>query len=155
MKLDIQIKTFHELTPLELYQILKLRCEVFIVEQNCPYLDEDDKDIQAMHIMGFYKGKLAAYTRILPPGLSYNEASIGRVVTHTDYRKFGFGKHIMLISIQMIQQHFQTEQIVISAQQYLEKFYQNLGFRTESDMYLEDDIPHIQMRYQETIFSSQ
>lgn len=155
MKLDIQIKTFHELTPLELYQILKLRCEVFIVEQRCPYLDEDDKDIQSIHLMGYYNENLVAYTRILPPGLSYNEASIGRVVTHTDYRKFGFGKHIMLISIQMIQQHFQTEQIVISAQQYLEKFYQNLGFKTESDIYLEDDIPHIQMRYQETIFSSQ
>lgn len=154
MKPDIHIKFFNELTPLELYQILKLRCEVFIVEQNCPYLDEDDKDLQAMHIMGFYKGKLAAYTRILPPGVSYPEASIGRVVTHAEYRSAGFGKIIMQESIRLIQQHYHTQQIVISAQQYLEKFYQNLGFKTESNMYLEDDIPHIQMRYQETIISS-
>lgn len=141
-------KAFSDLSTAELYQILRLRSEVFVVEQNCPYLDMDDKDQACLHVLGFDEGQLAAYARLVPAGISYDSPSIGRVVTSGAFRKHGYGKALMTHCIHETLHHFKTDTITISAQQYLEKFYTTLGFITKSDMYLEDDIPHIKMMYQ-------
>lgn len=140
-------KTFNELTNTELYQLLQLRNEVFIVEQTCPYPDMDDKDYKALHVLGMENDRMVAYTRLLPLGISYKEASIGRVVTSQAVRRFGYGKQLMDYSIAETKKRFDTNEIVISAQSYLEKFYSDLGFVSEGETYLEDDIPHIKMRY--------
>jgi len=141
-------KTFNELSTIELYQLLQLRAEVFVVEQNCPYLDLDDKDQKSFHVLGYDNGKLVACTRLVPIGVSYDkEPSIGRVVTHPSVRSLGYGKLLMKYSINEIKKHFNSTIIVIGAQCYLDKFYQNLGFVPEGEMYLEDNIPHMTMRY--------
>jgi ElaA protein len=145
--IEWQYKKFDELTNIELYEILKLRNTVFVVEQNCVYLDTDDKDLQAWHLSGYYQNQLVAYLRILPPGLSYNESSIGRVVTHPDFRNCGFGIELMKTGIVKTLGQFNADKIKISAQCYLLKFYSNLGFVAIGDDYLEDDIPHIEMIY--------
>jgi ElaA protein len=139
------LKPFNELTAKELYNILQLRNEVFIVEQNCPYQDLDNKDLRAWHLMGMQDGNLLAYSRLLAPGISYSESSIGRIVSSPSARKKGIGKKLMLESIDQIRNLFQTDTIRIGAQLYLQKFYESFGFNTDSDIYLEDDIPHIQM----------
>ena len=139
------IKSFEELTNRELYKILQLRCEVFVVEQNCPYLDEDDKDQNSYHLMGWKNGLLAAYTRILPAGLAFEEASIGRVVTSPKARGEGIGKELMLQSIRHLYDLFGQVPVNIVAQLYLKNFYSSLGFEQVSDIYLEDNIPHIKM----------
>ena len=140
-------KAFNDLKTNELYEVLKLRAEVFVVEQNCVYQDMDGKDPDCMHILGYDNGQLAAYSRLVPAAVSYSEPSIGRVVTNAVFRKSGYGKLLMQYSIAEAKKQFNTDTIVISAQHYLEKFYTELGFVTESDVYLEDDIPHIKMRY--------
>lgn len=140
-------KSFHELTAEELYALLKLRAEVFVMEQQCLYMDMDDKDRQCLHVMGYDGKQLAAYSRLVPASVSYPEPSIGRVVTSTAFRKSGYGKLLMQYSVTEAKKQFNTSVIVISAQHYLEKFYMELGFVSESDVYLEDDIPHIKMRY--------
>ena len=139
------IKSFEELSNHELYTILKLRCEVFVVEQNCPYLDEDDKDQNSYHLMGWKDDLLAAYTRILPAGLAFEEASIGRVVTSPKARGAGIGRGLMLQSIKQLYNLFGEVPIRIGAQLYLKNFYASLGFEQVSDMYLEDNIPHVKM----------
>lgn len=140
-------KSFNELSNIELYQLLQLRNEVFIVEQTCPYPDLDDKDYQSLHVLGIENNKVVAYCRLLPKGISYkNEASIGRVVTASSVRRFGYGKLLMQYAIPETLKQFSTNEIVISAQQYLEKFYSDFGFKSEGKSYLEDDIPHIKMR---------
>jgi ElaA protein len=140
-------KTFNELSNIELYQLLQLRAEVFVVEQNCPYLDLDDKDYKSFHVLGYENEKLIACSRLVPPGLSYElEPAIGRVVTHSIVRKSGYGKLLMEYSIIETKNRFNTSVIVIGAQCYLDKFYQNLGFVPEGEMYLEDNIPHMTMR---------
>lgn len=140
-------KPFAQLSTTELYQVLKLRTEVFVVEQNCVYMDMDDKDYQCLHVLGYHDDKLAAYTRLVPPGISYPEASIGRVVTSPLFRKHGYGKELMKYSISETLQFYDTSVIVISAQEYLLHFYTGLGFAAEGTNYLEDNIPHIKMRY--------
>lgn len=145
MEIVWHIKTFEALTVNELYAILKLRSEVFVVEQNCVYLDSDGKDPLALHVFGKYEDKIVAYSRIFKPGISYDNASIGRVVVSADYRNKKWGKDLMLQSILAIKNHFGESQITISAQLYLKKFYESLGFVPSSEMYLEDDIPHIKM----------
>lgn len=145
--MTFQLKTFNQLSNTELYAILKLRAEVFVVEQNCPYSDPDGKDEEALHLMGFEGKELAAYARILKPGLSYKEAAIGRVVVDAKHRGKSLGQALMKEAIAATLKEFNTQVIIVSAQQYLEKFYNELGFVTESDMYLEDDIPHIKMRF--------
>jgi ElaA protein len=140
-------KTFDQLTTIELYQLLKLRAEVFVVEQNCAYLDIDNYDLGALHILGTSNNEIVAYARLLPQGYYHKEAGIGRVVTSTAVRSLGFGKLLMEYAITETLLQFNTTEIVISAQLYLEKFYTNLGFKTEGETYLEDDIPHIKMRY--------
>jgi ElaA protein len=139
------LKPFVDLTSRELYAILQLRNEVFIVEQNCPYQDCDNKDLNAIHLMGIQEGRLLAYSRLLAPGISYSESSIGRVVTSPSVRKTGIGKKLMTESIVQIRNIFKTDSIRIGAQLYLKKFYESFGFTQDGDTYLEDNIPHIHM----------
>jgi ElaA protein len=140
-------KPFNELSNTELYQLLRLRSEVFVVEQNCVYLDMDNKDEKCYHVLGYENGKLVACTRLVPSGISYEtEPSIGRVVTHPSVRKYGYGKLLMEYSIAKTKELFSSNVIVIGAQSYLDRFYQNLGFVPEGDEYLEDNIPHRIMR---------
>ena len=145
--ITFHLKSFNDLTTVELYELLQLRAEVFVVEQNCPYLDMDNKDLKAYHVLGYDNNKLVACTRLIPQGISYPEASIGRVVTHPSVRKFGYGKLLMQYSIIQIEELFHSTEIVIGAQKYLERFYSELGFVKEGESYLEDNIPHIIMRY--------
>ncbi|MGZ5192056.1 MAG: GNAT family N-acetyltransferase [Flavisolibacter sp.] len=138
-------KPFEELSPKELYAILQLRNEVFVVEQNCVFQDADDKDQVCWHFMGWLNDQLAAYTRLVPKGISYAETSIGRVVTFPKMRKSGIGKELMERSIQMIFQLWGKQPIRIGAQVYLKRFYESFGFQQCSNIYLEDNIEHIQM----------
>jgi ElaA protein len=139
------LKTFSELTPHELYDILRLRSEVFVVEQQCIFLDMDDRDQQAHHLQGRFQDELIASVRILPPGLAYPEASIGRVVGSPRHRGKGAGKQLMEKALAATISLYGPNPIKIGAQQYLKKFYEDLGFEQCSDTYLEDDIPHIKM----------
>lgn len=145
MDINWTIKTFNKLTADELYAIMQLRNEVFVVEQNCVYQDADNKDRDALHFCGWFEHKLVAYTRILPPGLAFTEASIGRVVTSPSYRRTGFGRVLMKKSIEHTFNAFNCSGIRIGAQVYLRAFYSSLGFIPESEIYLEDGIPHIEM----------
>jgi ElaA protein len=138
---------FDDLTPAELYEIMALRQEVFIVEQNCPYLDCDGKDQASWHLMGRNEtGKLIVYTRLLPKGLAYPEyPSIGRVVSSPSARGTGAGKELMVKSIEMTRHLFGDTTIKIGAQSYLLRFYESFGFRSTGEEYLEDGIPHTKM----------
>ena len=143
----IKCLPFYQLNLDEIYQSMALRQEVFVVEQNCPYLDADGKDQDAWHLMGFDEANnLIAYTRLLPKGISYEKyASIGRVVTSPKARGEGAGKEIMTASIEWCVKLFPNQPVKISAQTYLLKFYKNLGFEPVGEGYSEDDIPHIGM----------
>ena len=143
--MTIEIKAFNELTLNSLYEVLQLRAEVFVVEQNCPYQDVDGKDQKAMHILGYHKEQLVAYTRVFEPGYYFDNASIGRVVVKENVRQYGFGKDIMKASIAFIEDTLDLSTIELSAQTYLKKFYNDLGFKEIGEGYLEDDIPHIRM----------
>ena len=143
--LKTKIKTFSELTTQELYDVLQLRAEVFVVEQDCVYQDVDGKDQKAIHILGYINADLVAYTRIFKPGDYFNEASIGRVVVKESERQHKYGFTIMEASIKAIQDEFNETVIKISAQTYLNNFYNKLGFKTVGEEYLEDGIPHVAM----------
>ena len=143
--MKIIFKTFSELTTKELYQILQLRSEVFVVEQNCIYQDIDGKDEKAIHIIGVVQNKIVAYTRCFKPGEYFKEASVGRVVVKKTERKLKRGNQIMIHSIKTIEKVFQTKTIIISAQSHLKFFYNNFGFYSVGNEYLEDGIPHIEM----------
>lgn len=145
MSLNWVLKKFDELTVQELYAILCLRNEVFVVEQNCIYQDADQKDQHCYHLAGWKDDKLVAYTRLLPPGLSYTEPSIGRVVTSPSARGSGLGRDLMEVSIAKVFYLFGQQPIRISAQVYLTQFYISLGFVPMSEEYDEDGIPHIEM----------
>ena len=145
MNITWHCKAFNELTPGELYSILQLRNEVFIVEQNCPYQDCDGKDQHSQHFMGWQQDKLVAYTRLIPAGVVYNEVSIGRVVTSPSVRGTKTGKELMRRSIDKIRELYGKNSIKIGAQLYLKRFYESLGFIQCSDTYLEDGIEHIKM----------
>ena len=151
MHLNFTCLPFPELTPYELYEILSLRQEVFVVEQNCPYLDTDGKDQLSYHLMGRNeKGQLVAYTRLLPQGLAYPEySSIGRVVNAPSVRGVGIGRVHMHKSIEMCLHLFGKRPIKIGAQTYLLRFYESLGFVSTGEDYLEDGIPHTKMIYTE------
>ena len=142
------LKKYKELTLDEFHDILKLRINVFIVEQDCPYPELDDKDKKAFHFFAFAEddpSQIIAYTRIFKPGDYYKEAAIGRVVVHPDFRKYGLGYELMLKTIEQIEVLFQTKTIKIGAQTYLQKFYESLGFKKVGKDYIEDGIPHIYM----------
>ena len=143
--MEVKIKSFNKLTTIELYQILQLRSEVFVVEQDCVYQDIDGKDDKALHVLGIVDDKIIAYTRCFQGGDYFKEASIGRVVVAESQRKFKRGNQIMNSSIEAIENHYHTKIIKISAQCYLNKFYTNLGFKVIGEEYLEDGIPHIAM----------
>ena len=139
------VKKFDGLTPHELYAILQLRSEVFGVEQNCVYQDMDNKDQFRFHMMGWQDSRLVAYTRLVPPGISYTEPSIGRVVTSQAVRRTGLGKTLMELSIAEIIKLYGNMPIKIGAQFYLKKFYESFDFEQSGDLYDEDGIPHIHM----------
>ena len=143
--IDIYTKTFQELTINELYDLLQLRSEVFVVEQNCVYQDIDGKDTKALHVIGKKNNKIVAYTRIFKPGHYFENASIGRVVVSNVERQHKYGYDLMEVSIKTIKGYFNTATIELSAQVYLKKFYNNLGFKEVGEEYLEDGIPHINM----------
>lgn len=145
MKLIWIYKSFDELTTIELYAILQLRNEVFVVEQNCVYQDIDNKDPKAFHLMAFDGNTLVAYSRVLPPGLSFKETSIGRVITNPNYRGKGIGITLIEKAIEKALNSFAAKEIKIGAQLYLKKFYESFGFVQTSEIYLEDGIEHIDM----------
>lgn len=141
-----KIKRFEELSSAELYDLLQLRSLVFVVEQNCVYQDIDGKDVKALHLLGEFQGKIVAYARLFNKNNYFENASIGRVVIHPDFRDKKFGHDLMKNAIEGISNYFNETKITISAQLYLKKFYETNGFIQTSEMYLEDDIPHIEMK---------
>lgn len=146
MQIQWTTKNFNMLSVDELYQILKLRSEVFVVEQNCVYQDLDNKDQKALHLFGEVEGKIIAYSRLFKGNDYFDNSSIGRVVVALNFRDMNFGHALINRGISEIKKHFNEENITISAQLYLKKFYESHGFVATSDMYLEDDIPHIEMK---------
>lgn len=146
-----KIKAFDQISLQELYTILTLRTNVFVVEQACPYPEVDGKDPNCLHLLGTINGELVAYLRILPAGLRYDEVSIGRVVIKPSHRGKGLGRLMMEQAIHCITNEWKESQIKIGAQSYLEKFYQSLGFEPVSEVYLEDDIPHLDMLYSKPV----
>jgi len=146
MKISWQTHSFENLKTAELFELLMLRQAVFVVEQQCPYPDIDELDLVAMHLCGHNDGgELIAYARLLKPGLSYQQASIGRVVVSPSARGLKLGQTLMQAALLEMEKLYPEQAIKIGAQQHLEKFYNELGFETISAMYLEDDIPHIHM----------
>ena len=143
--LDIKIKSFQDLTTNELYAILQLRSEIFVVEQDCVYQDIDYKDQKAYHLLGLKNNKLIAYTRLFKPGDYFEEASIGRVVVKKEERQYKYGYDIMNASVSYVKNELKLTKIKISAQAYLKTFYSNIGFKQIGEPYLEDGIPHIAM----------
>ena len=146
MSLSFKIKSFKELSTQELYEILRLRSEVFVVEQNCVYQDLDNKDQKALHVLGYYHDELVSYCRLFDSGDYFENASIGRVIVAQKFRDKKWGNNLMIEAIAGIKQYFDKTKITISAQLYLQKFYESHGFTKTSEMYLEDDIPHIEMK---------
>lgn len=145
--MNFRLKAFHELSVKELYAILKLRSEVFVVEQNCVYLDSDGLDEQALHLFTNANEQPVAYCRIIPPGVVYKNPVIGRVVVHSAYRNKKIATQLMQCAISETTKRYVNQGITLSAQMYLLKFYTSLGFRAVGDSYLEDGIPHIKMNY--------
>ena len=139
------LKKFDELTPHELYSILRLRNEVFVVEQHCVFQDADNKDQASYHLMGWNNEMLIAYSRIMPAGVAYDLPSIGRVVTSPNARRNGTGKKLMKESIEAVKRLFGNVAVKLGAQLYLKKFYESFHFMQSSDVYLEDGIEHIEM----------
>ncbi len=146
MDLKWKIKRFEALSLVELYKLLQLRSEVFVVEQNCIYQDIDGKDQKAMHLIGMINDEVVAYARLFKPNEYFDEASIGRVIVKQTYRDKSLGHLLMDEAIAAVKSEFDETKITISAQLYLKKFYENHGFIQTSETYLEDDIPHIQMK---------
>lgn len=146
MHLDWQIKHYNDLSTNEFHDIIALRLEAFVVEQNCAYLDLDGKDKKSYHLICRNgKGDVVATARILPPGIAYQDAAIGRVVIDEEIRGLGVGHELMERCIQFAAQEFGGSPIVISAQKHLEKYYQQHGFQSTGTEYLEDGIPHVEM----------
>lgn len=145
MKPEFKIKRFNELSLSELYNLLQLRSEVFVVEQDCVYQDIDGKDEKALHLLGVYDGDIAAYSRLFAPGYYFDNASIGRVVIGDKFRDRKWGHDLIAAGIAGIADNYNTSLITISAQLYLKKFYETHGFVQEGEEYLEDGIPHIRM----------
>ena len=148
-ELNIYFRSYNELTKHELYDIYCLRQEVFIVEQNCVYQDIDKKDHHSYHLMAYDNQILVAYLRIVHPGISYSEASIGRVLTKMSHRRRGISKKIIKSAIQKVKDLYNNSNIRISAQEYLIPFYTSLNFESIGEVYLEDDIPHIEMMHKD------
>ncbi len=138
-------KSFQELTVDELYELLRVRSEVFVVEQNCVYQDMDNDDQKSIHLWLTVAGKVVALARVCPAGTHMQEVSIGRVITTE--RDKGYGKQIMLYAIEAAKKHFGAKQIDIEAQEYAKGFYESVGFKQSSETFMLDDIPHIRMTW--------
>ncbi len=145
MEFSTVIKAFDELTPAQLYAILRLRNEVFVVEQNCVFQDADNKDYHCNHLMLFNEGELMAYARIVPAGVAYKEMSIGRVITSLKVRGTGAGRILMTKAIELCYETLGPGPIRIGAQSYAKAFYASLGFVETGEPYDEDGILHIEM----------
>lgn len=148
MKFEHQVKSFQELSLEEFHDIIALRIQIFIIEQNCPYQEVDGKDKLAHHL--FFKNEMdeiIAVTRILPQGISYEEVAIGRVVVHEDYRGTGLGNQLMADSMNFVRDKYGEVPVRLSAQKHLENYYGNHGFKSTGKEYLEDGIPHVEMLY--------
>ena len=143
--MEIEVRIFRELSSKQLYDLLQLRSEVFVVEQDCVYQDIDGKDENALHLLCYKEDELVGYSRCFPPGFYFKEAAIGRVVIRKEKRELGYGHMLLKASIAAISDYFKTRKIKISAQEYLTEFYNSHGFRQTGDGYLEDGIPHIAM----------
>lgn len=142
-----EIKKFNELNVTEMYKILALRNEVFIVEQECPYLDCDEKDFKSYHLFAKENDQIVAYSRILEKGISYDEISIGRVIVKQSHRGKGISRKMMMKAIDFVENNLGEDTIKIQAQAHLIEFYGSVGFKAISEVYLEDNIPHIDMLY--------
>ncbi|HEX7868544.1 MAG TPA: GNAT family N-acetyltransferase [Chryseobacterium sp.] len=140
-----KIKSFEEITTSELYEIIKARVDVFVVEQNCPYPDLDGYDQKAIHLWAEQDNTVLAYCRIFNRGIKYNETSIGRVLTSEKGRGKNLGKQLIKYAVETIENRFKTSEVRISAQDYLLKFYSDFGFQDTGKKYLEDNIPHTEM----------
>ena len=143
--MQVRIKHFNDLAISELYDLMALRSAVFVVEQDCVYQDLDYKDQKATHVLGYENEILVAYTRLFGPGDYFENASIGRVIVSQAYRSKQLGHAIMKSSILALQERYDIDQIEISAQSYLERFYETHGFKSKGAEYLEDGIPHKKM----------
>lgn len=146
VNLEWSLKSFKQLSVSELYDILNLRSEVFVVEQNAAYLDPDNKDQKALHLFAYSQTELIAYCRLFKRGDYFEEASIGRVVVARKYRKYGIGHQLLNKGISAVNDNYGEQVITISAQLYLQHFYETHGFLKVSDVYEEDGIPHIRMK---------
>ena len=144
-ELVLHKKSFQELTVDELYELLRVRSEVFVIEQNCVYQDMDGDDQKSIHLWLTMAGKVVALARVCPAGTHMKEISIGRVIT-TERGK-GYGKQIMLHAIDVAREHFGAKLIDIEAQEYAKGFYESAGFQQSSDTFMLDDIPHIKMTW--------
>ncbi|MGX7328743.1 GNAT family N-acetyltransferase [Enterococcus bulliens] len=149
MALTWKIKSFSTLTPKELYSIMQLRQEVFVIEQACIYQDADGWDEQALHLFCLDGQQICAYSRLFLAGVKYPQASIGRVVVATSHRKTGLGRILFAEGVRYLTKEYQQQTIYLQAQAYLESFYASFGFQTISKPYLEDDILHVDMLKQE------
>ena len=146
-KIKFVWKNFDELSNDELYAALHLRQEVFVVEQDCPYLDADNSDQNAFHLLCYESNKLVAYLRAFKPGVKYDGSSMGRIVTEINSRGLGLGKEVTKEGVKFLKKEYPNHEIVISAQHRLKHFYIDLGFTPRGEVYLEDDIDHIQMYF--------
>jgi len=151
MNITHRIKPFANLDVTELYELLRLRSEVFVVEQNCVFLDQDNKDQKCHHVLIYNNNRLAAYSRLVPAGISYAEISIGRVITSPEERGTGLGRKLMEISIAGCRELFGPVNIRIGAQTYALPFYESLGFVAEGERYDEDGIGHVEMVLKPTV----
>ncbi|NJP38534.1 GNAT family N-acetyltransferase [Alkalicoccus luteus] len=140
-----QLTSFQEFSADQLYRILQLRTEVFVVEQACAYLEVDGKDKEALHLTGIANGQIEAYARLLPPGTAYEEASIGRVIVRKEYRGTGLGRELLTKSLEGVYQHFNVDRIKIQAQEYALPFYKKAGFVSITEPYDDDGILHVDM----------
>ena len=138
-------KEFNELSLDDLYAILNLRQKVFVLEQDCPYIDADYSDQDAFHLLGYKDNDLIAYLRAFKPGIKYEGSSLGRIVTEINSRGLGVGKKIIKEGVKFLKKEYPNNEVIISAQHRLEDFYIDLGFISRGEVYLEDDIDHIQM----------
>ncbi|WP_444685694.1 GNAT family N-acetyltransferase [Alkalicoccus luteus] len=143
--MDWRLTSFHEFSADQLYDILQLRTEVFVVEQACAYLEVDGKDKEALHLTGVRDGVIEAYARLLPPGTAYEEASIGRVIVRPNLRGTGLGKALLHRSMEAVYHHLNADRIKIQAQEYALPFYEKAGFVAVTSSYLDDGIPHVDM----------
>lgn len=139
--------TIPQLSSTQLYHLMRLRTDVFVVEQQCAYPEVDETDAQAHHVLGYYQEQLVACARLVPPGLSYAEPSIGRVAVAAAYRGRGWGRLVFEYAFRQIKAHYPQRPVKIQAQQYLEPFYKSVGFRTVSKPYPDVGIMHVDMLY--------